>query len=199
MTNFPAIINYALGLTAAWRYPLVGLGTVLEGPFIMVASGFFLKLGFFSLWPIFFTLVIGDLVGDVIWYYIGYFFLLPTLERTGHFLSITPDFLARWQARFQRYHEGLLFVSKITLGFGLALGTLMVAGATRVPFSRFLLTNFFGELVLVGIMLAIGHSFGQFYLSIKGGLQIFFLIGIIPIILLAFYGLTTYLKQQFQS
>ena len=84
-----------------------------------------------------------------------------------------------------------MIISKVTMGFGMCLATLMAAGATRIPFFRYMLINLFGELVLVGILLTIGHAFGSLYSVIAKDLQMYFLLGIIVV---AFLAITAFVK-----
>lgn len=160
-----------------FKYVLVFIGVILEGPFLMIASGFLLHKGAFSLLPLFTALVLGDLLADVGWYYIGYFFLDTVVKKYGHILGVTPEIELRSKELFNKYHARILFISKVTLGFGMALATLMVAGASRIPLRKFLFLNFWGECILVAILMTIGYFFGQLYSSIVEGFRVVFLVG----------------------
>lgn len=179
-----------------FKYLLLFFGVIVEGPFLMIASGFLLHKGALSLVPLFSALVLGDLLADAAWYYVGYFFLEPTLKRHGHFLSVTPEVLEKTKRLFNKFHTKILFLSKISIGFGMALATLMLAGASHVPFKKYLILNFYGEIVLVAVLLTLGYFFGQVYSSIASGLQNIFLAGAIIFSVVLVFGVSYYAKNK---
>lgn len=158
----PHFLSLALESSHIWIYLIVVLGAIVEGPIVMVASGFLLHQGYFILVPLFLALLIGDLIGDIIWYYIGYFFARPFIRKYGTFFGVTLAMFEKAQDLFHRYHVKILLISKITLGFGLAIGTLLAAGATRVSFRTYLLLNLAGECILITILMILGYFFGKF-------------------------------------
>jgi membrane protein DedA with SNARE-associated domain len=199
MEQLPHFLTLALNLAGVFKYPLVFLGCIIEGPLVMIAAGFLLRLGHFEFWPLFGTIIIGDLIADIFWYYLGYFFLDRILHRHGHWFSITPELVTKTKTYFARYHDTLLIISKATLGFGLILGVLMVAGASRVPLRRFLAMNFLGELVLVVILLSLGYFFGEMYNQISEGFRLAFVIITALISIALVYGFANYMKHKVQQ
>ena len=134
----PALfLTSILGFASYFRYPLIALGTFVEGPILMIASGFFYRTGFFEIVPLFIAILIGDLIGDVFWYMVGRYFAEPVLSKHGKFVGVTPDRFEKIKELFTKYHEKILIFSKLTIGLGFALGVLVVAGATKVSFKRF--------------------------------------------------------------
>lgn len=192
----PAILEYALTLSVTFKYLLVFVGTIIEGPIIMVAGGFLIHLGVFEPLPLFLTILAGDLVGDIAWYYIGYYFAEPFMKKHGHFLSLTPDKLEKIKTLFQKYHERILIFSKLTIGLGFALGTLIVAGITRIPFGRYMFLNLIGEGVLVAILLSVGYFFAELYKYVDDGLKVGFTVAVIVISSAAIYGFAGYMKKR---
>ena len=196
MTSLPTFLFYILTVTGQFKYPLVFLATLIEGPLLMIACGFLLHLHIFSLALLLLILILGDLTADIIWYYIGRFLLEPFLKKHGHFLSITPERLAQAKELFRRYHVKILFISKITVGFGLALAMLMAAGAMRIPFRTYFIINLIGEIILVVVLLTIGYFFGALYNLIADSFKISSLI-VGAVIFLAFaFGFSRYLKNK---
>ncbi len=196
MPALPPFILYAIAAIGPFKYALVFFAAIVEGPIVMIASGFLLKLGYFSLVPIFITLVVGDVFADIGWYYIGYFFLEPFMQRRGHFLGVTPETLEKVKKLFRRYHTSILLISKMSLGLGLALATLLTAGATRIPLLRYVMLNVLGEGVLVLVLMSLGYFFGHLYTQIASGLQLFLLGGGILFVLLALFGFSRYAKSK---
>jgi membrane protein DedA with SNARE-associated domain len=186
--------NFLLFLIS-YKYLLLFIAIVIEGPILMIASGFLILTGFFNLVPAFLVILAGDLVGDIIWYYIGYFFAEPFLIKFGKFFKITPEIFEKAKELFHKYHVKILLISKITIGFGMALATLMAAGAVHVPLKKYISLNFLGEIVLVSVLLAIGYFFGQIYSTISGIMKIYFIAGSIVVTTIFMYYFTRYIKR----
>ncbi|MFA5827541.1 MAG: DedA family protein [Candidatus Paceibacterota bacterium] len=187
------IPNFLLILTS-YKYLLLFMAIVIEGPILMVASGFLILLGFFEPIPTFLIILAGDLLGDIIWYYIGYFFAEPFLNKYGKFFKLNPEMFEKAKELFNKYHVKILLISKITIGFGMSLATLMAAGAIHIPLRKYLTLNFLGEVILVSILLSVGYFFGQLYSSIADTMKIYFVAGIIIIIGTSWYYFTKYIK-----
>lgn len=194
-----AFLGYASAAIIQYRYPLLFIGAIVEGPLLMIASGFFLHAGVFSFVPLYLTLILGDLAADVVWYYVGYFFGEPFVRRYGAFVSLTPDHLDRATKLFHKYHARILFISKVTIGFGLALATLVVAGASRVPFRMYMLYNVIGEIVLVAVLISLGYFLGNIYEAIASGFRIVFIVAVIPVIAATLYGFSQYAKKRLEQ
>ncbi len=196
MPPIPPILLSALVLAAYFKYPLIFIGAVVEGPILTVTSGFLVHQGIFNLVPVYLLLVSGDLMGDMMWYYIGYFFAEPMLRRYGTFLSLTPELFERIKSIFCRRHSIILFISKITMGFGMALGTLMTAGAARVSIRSFLFYNTLGEFIYVAMLMLFGYYIGYLYNTVEAGFKFLFLFWALIGIGLAIYGFTQYIKKR---
>jgi membrane protein DedA with SNARE-associated domain len=194
--DLPQIFTYALGFSTGIKYFLLFIGVIIEGPILMIVCGFFLKLGALELLPLFLVLLAGDLLADAAWYYVGHRFGESLFLRHGKLFSITPERFAKVKELFHRYHDRILLISKVTIGFGMALATLIVAGATKVPFQRFMLLNFIGEFVLVAVLLALGYAFGELYNSFAAGFREVFAAGAIILAGAALYGFSKFMKQR---
>jgi membrane protein DedA with SNARE-associated domain len=143
----------------------------------MIATGILINSKFFAFIPAFLLIVAGDLIGDIIWYYIGYFFAAPFLKNYGKFLKITPEMFVKAKDLFTKHHEKILIISKVTIGFGMALATLMAAGASHISFKKYISLNFLGELVLVSILISLGYFFGEIYNKLTDSIKIYFAVG----------------------
>ena len=194
--DLPGFLEQALLFTSTFKYVLVFLGTVIEGPVIMLAGGFLVHLGVFDALPLYCTILVADLTGDVLWYWVGYRFAEPFMKKHGHFLSVTPEVFEKVKGLFHKYHERILILSKMTIGFGFALATLIVAGATHVPFRKYMIINVIGEAILVTVLMSIGYSFAEIYKYVDDGLKVGFAVGVLIVLTLVIYGFTGYMKNR---
>jgi membrane protein DedA with SNARE-associated domain len=194
--EFPAFIVAAMGLAWQYKYALVFLGMIIEGPIVMVASGFFLRFGVFDLIPIYIVLVIGDLMADIMWYYVGYYYAEPLIRKRGHFLGVTPEVFEKVKRLLHNHQTLILLGTKVTIGFGLALGTVITAGAVKVPFKKYVILNLIGEMVLSAILLTVGYYSGHFYSAIGKGFREVFLVAGFIFIAAVIFGFAKYMKSK---
>lgn len=148
------------------RYALVFLGCIVEGPIVMLAAGFLFRLGQFNLIPLYFSLMAGDFAADLGWYAVGRFGARSLITRLGKYVNLTPQALNKIEARFKKYQNKILFISKITMGFGFALATLIVAGSLRVDFKKYVLLNLLGGFIWTAFLMTAGYFFGNVYSQI---------------------------------
>ncbi len=155
----------------------------------MVASGFLYKLGGFEFLPMYVALVSGDFAADIGWYFVGRYGGRPLILRWGHVFGITNEAILKIQERFHKYNEKILIISKLTMGFGFALVTLLVAGMLHVPFKNYVILNLIGGFIWTGLLITVGYFFGNIYASITGPEKIIFalvsLVGVVVVLKLA--------------
>jgi len=177
------------------RYAVVFVLCIVEGPVVMLTSGFLYRLGQFNLLPLYFSLMAGDFAADLVWYVIGRYGARTMINRFGHLFNITPQIINKIEKRFRRYQGKILFISKITMGFGFALATLMVAGMLHVPFKRYALLNFLGGFIWTAFLLALGYFFGDVYSSVAGPLKIIFIPAAIIVVVLSLWAINHHLVK----
>jgi membrane protein DedA with SNARE-associated domain len=199
MENVPPFVAYAISLAAIIKYPIIFLGTVIEGPIVMMASGFLLHFGAFSLLPLYIALMSGDLVADMFWYFVGARFAGPFMLRFGKFFSLSPEMIEKLKKLIRKHDTLMLLGSKLTAGFGLALAMVIAAGASGVPFKKYMMLNFFGEILVTAMLLAVGYYFGQLYTYVDDSFKTIFMIGGSLFLLLAAYGFTRFVRSKAQK
>lgn len=189
-------IEIILGYLVAYRYVLIIPLTIVEGPIVMVLCGFLLRFGTFDLIPLYVALILADLIGDITWYCVGRFWGIPFIRKFGKYFSITEKTLERSTALFHRHHNKILFISKITMGFGFALVTLIAAGVAKVPFRKYLMFNVAGQFIWTAALLGIGYAFGNIYTAIDQGFRDVTFVAAIIIITVAVYGFGKYISKR---
>ena len=175
-----------IALLLSTKYPLLFTGSFIEGSVVMMGAGLLWHLGVVDFWPAYIALLLGDILADIMWYAIGYFGARKFVERWGHHFNMTPDVLTKLERRFNTYHTWILIISKLTMGFGFAVATLMTAGMMRVPLFRYIVINLFGGFVWVYALMCVGYYFGNVLASVPPQYQL--AIGVSGFILV-FFGL----------
>jgi len=182
-----------ISLFLVHKYPLIFLATIVEGPIITIIGAFLASLGFFNIWMIFLLSILGDIVGDIILYALGYFggsLMLSRMEKLLKINFITMDKLRRL---FTRHGQKTIFYVKSTTG--LCWITFILAGTLKMEFQKFLRASFWGGIVWSGFLVISGFFFGYAFEKINDYLKY---AGIIIFILAVFFVffITFYKKSQ---
>lgn len=181
-----------LAVFEASKYPLIFVGCFIEGTVVMLATGILWHEGVVDFWPAYLALLLADFLADLMWYAIGYFGARSLIERWGSRFGLTAENLARVEKRFHEHHTWILLVSKLSMGFGLAVATLTTAGMLRVSFYRYIVINGLGGAVWVFGMMVVGYYFGNVLENIPAE----FKAAIVLVVLAAvFFGLKTLSKR----
>ncbi len=178
------------------KYILLFLGTIFEGPIVMMTSGFLYRLGQFDLLPMYLVLVFGDFTSDILWYSLGRYGTRDTILKYGHFMGLTPLLLEKVERRFIQYHQRILILSKLTMGMGFAFVVLIVAGIFKVPFKNFVILNLIGGFIWSAFLIFIGYFLGNIFIIIPNSMKIGFIILIIIAFIIGLRYANKYLKKQ---
>ena len=185
-----------LSWVSTYRYAILFPLALVEGPVIMTVSGVFLKLGYFTFWPLYFVLMAGDLTADILCYAVGYYGGHPLVHRYGKYFSISDALLTKTETAFHRHQNKILFISKITMGLGFALVILITAGVMRIPFKKYLVFNALGQTVWTALLIGIGYFFGSVVVLVNEGLRLATGVAFAAIIAALLYGVNRYLRQR---
>ncbi len=172
-------------LLISYRYLIFLPLSVFEGPVVTVVAGFLSSLGIFNIVLVYILAVIGDIIGDLLYYCIG-ILGRKRLKSRGKFLWISQDQVEKFSSYFKNNSKKVLLFGKWTHAPG--LGVLISAGIAGIPIKEFFWINLLGTLPKVLVFLIIGYYFGYAYAKINGYFNYFFLIllGISLIILWKF-------------
>lgn len=148
-----------IALLSAHTYEVLLPLSIAEGPIVTIAGGFLVATGHLEALPVFGIVVLGDLIGDALFYAFGRSLGARMLARWAgpHTLEKARDL----QHRFRRKSDQTLVVGKLTHSIGALV--LVVAGMTKVPFARFMTINFLATLPKSLLLLAIGIAVGSGY------------------------------------
>lgn len=141
-----------------WGYPLMFTFMILEGPFATMISSFLASQGLFNVGIVFLLSVAGDVVGDIVLYYIGYFGGPHIIEKAQKFLKIKDRVIKKLKKEFHENSERLVFLVKSTTG--LSYITFITAGTLRMKFSLFVKNSILGGLVWSSLLVILGYFFG---------------------------------------
>jgi membrane protein DedA with SNARE-associated domain len=144
------IESFLIAYGSALLLPLA----VIEGPIVSVLAGFLSARGYFLWYWALGLLVCGDLIGDLIYYYLGRTTGTPLAILGRRFgLRSTPS--PEMQDKLERSATKMLFIGKWThsIGFFVLVGS----GMLRLPLARFMLINLVATVPKSALLFGIGY------------------------------------------
>jgi len=178
------------------KYILLFFGAIFEGPVLMMASGFLYHLGEFSFLPMYCALVAGDFTADIGWYCLGRYGTHAFIFKHSHLFNITEETLQKMENLFKRYHQKILIISKLTMGFGFGHIVLMVAGIFKVPFKKYVILNLIGGFIWTFFLISVGYFLGNIYVHIPAPAKIAFICIAFLVFVFGIRYLNNYLKSK---
>lgn len=146
--------NLVLLLTKYGYFILFPLAA-FEGPMVSLVVGFLIYLGYLQFFPSYAILLLGDLIPDTIYYYIGRFgSKRKFMEKYGSRLNLMEKL-------WHEHGKKTMFLSK--LAYGLSVPFLITAGLVKMPFKKFISYAFPVTLFQYGVIMTIGYYLGHSY------------------------------------
>jgi membrane protein DedA with SNARE-associated domain len=175
-------------LFARYGYFVVFFGVLLEnagvpvpGETILLAGAALSRFGHLSLFWVISTAIAGAVLGDNVGFFIGRRGGRRLLERHGRLLGLTSARLDQFDAFFARHGSKTVFFARFVTG--LRVVGAVLAGASRLPWGRFLVFNAAGALAWATTFGAVGYALGYSWETIERW------IGHLGIVLLVVLGL----------
>ena len=147
-----------IAIMAHYGYALMLPIAVVEGPAMAIIAGALIAAGQMGAVTASMLLILADLVGDALYFGLGRYGHAPLLGQIGRRLALTPERLAPLEQRFRENDWKLLMIGKTQ-----ALGSIILyfAGASRMPFGRYMLLNLLGTVPKVVLFELVGYFLGQ--------------------------------------
>lgn len=172
-------------------YPTMLFLMILEGPVTTLVAALAASLGFFNVYLVFVLSMLGDIIGDIILYSIGWSGGAKALEKAEKILKIKPEIVTRVKNLFEHHGKKTIFTVKSTTG--LCWITFIAAGTLRMRFKDFLTGSVLGGVVWSGFLVIMGYFFGYAFAAINSYIKY---AGIIIFIAAAtFYAILTIYKR----
>ena len=180
-----------------WGYPLMFLLMIAEGPIVTLGAAFLASMGFFNVWIVLALSILGDIIADVVLYYIG-FFSKHGLSKSSWFLRKNPSgILESVKNAFHKRGAQIIFFTKATTG--LCYATFITAGALKINIKKFLIFSTLGGVVWSGFIVILGYFFGKIaeeieqYIKYSGWVIFLFAVSIITLVVI--YKKTAAIKE----
>ncbi len=179
-----------------YKYILLFPGALVEGHIISLIAGYLARIEILNPYISWIFIVAGNLTGDVILYYIGYHKGDPIVKVIGKYIGVNDESIAKAKHIFHNHGPKILFFSKLTNGFGLAMAVLFTSGAVKMPFRKFFLWNVIGESIWSALLILLGYIFGELYTTIENVIFRVGLIGFAIILVFLFFRVSKYFSTK---
>jgi membrane protein DedA with SNARE-associated domain len=180
---------------AEFKYPAIFVGSIVEGPVVVLATGFLISHGYFNVVPAFVVLLLGDLVADFSWYGLGYFGLPRIIDKYGKYFGLNDGVFEKIREIFRKHGGKILIISKMTMGLGFGIGVLMVAGTMKVPLCKYGICSALGASAWITFLLIVGQACCNIYEMLEGGSKAGFLAGVALCLLFAIFRLSYFMRK----
>ena len=188
---------YTLSQIVTWlehyKYLVIFPISFFEGPIITIISGFLSSIGQLNFWLSLATVVMGDLVGDTLYYCIGRFGREKFIFRFGKYFGLNEARVERIERHFQNHPWKIFTFGKFAHGTGSLI--LAAAGLSRVPYWKFLGYNIPTTLANSLLLIVVGFYFGHAYTRIDNYLRYYSFIILAVVVVAYFYFIKRYGKR----
>jgi len=165
----------------------------IEGPVVTILAAFLASLGTFNIVVVFALSVMGDILGDILWYWAGRLWGMGFVHHVGKYVGITESLVKKMEKFFGRHGGKTIFAVKSTTG--LCWATFIAAGIVKMPFGRFVWYSFLGGIFWSAFLVSMGYFFGEFYQEIAQKIKYAGWI-ILAIAIVVFIGINMYKKKK---
>lgn len=153
---------------------------------IMPFSGFLVATGKFSLWLVILWGTIGNLIGSIIAYGVGFYGGRPLIVKYGKYVLLKQEELDKAEKFFNKYGNLSVFFSRLLPVIRTFIS--LPAGIARMRFGKFCFYTFIGSLFWSIILSCIGLFLGKNWESVGVYFRKFdWLIGILLIFCVCYF------------
>ncbi len=183
-------------------YALMFLAMFLEGPVVSAVSAFASSLGYFSFPLVFFLSIFGDVLGDVVFYSIGYFGRSAAVNWSEKRFHV-PHSRIEKISRLLKKHQIKAIIALKIMPF-VVLPGFIVVGMSRVKFLKFFSLCLGITLIRNSIFLGLGYYAGEFFKNNDGSWEqversLIALSVIIVVVFLLYRRVSSFLVKRFED
>lgn len=138
---------------------------IIEGPVATIIAAMLASLGAFA-WPMVLLFsILGDMIGDILFYAAGRKWGMGFVHGAGKYIGITEAVVLKMQKYFEKHGGKTIFAVKSTTG--LCWATFVTAGIVKMDFKKFVKYSFMGGVVWSGFLVAMGYFYGFLWKEMK--------------------------------
>jgi len=163
------MISHDLNILVPWiinhGYFIFLLIATIEGPIVTIAAGIATSFSYFNLYLIIILAIIGDIGGDIIYYYLGYRSHRLINSRFFKFFGLTDKRIEKAKKLLNTKTIYAVFIAKLSPLTG-PIGTIAI-GAFRPKFKNFFWPALGISIVKSSFFILLGYYSGQAYFELN--------------------------------
>jgi len=136
---------------------------------IMPFGGYLVSTGHLNLIGVILAGTIGNLIGSLLAYAVGYWGGIRFIDRFGKYVFLSQKHLASAERWFAKRGEMTVFLCRILPGIRTFIS--LPAGIARMPLSKFIGYTTIGSLIWAGILTYVGYLLGKNWGNIQNVLH----------------------------
>ncbi|MDP2629084.1 MAG: VTT domain-containing protein [Candidatus Harrisonbacteria bacterium] len=149
-----------------WRYLLLMLVMAVEGDATLFATGFLTEQGYFSILPAFVFALIGTLLGDILWYWMGTQFQ----NSSNRFVVFLNKISAPFDHQLSRHTAQTILASKFSIAIHRAM-IFRVGAIKEISFRAFLRANVIASTLWILSFGTLGYISGASFALVRQYVQ----------------------------
>lgn len=178
-----------------WSYVLLALLVATEGPVSTLLGAAAAAAGILDIRFVFISAFLGNVLGDCLWYSVGYVNNLQSIYRRGRWLGLQRHHLDRLEVEMHTHATKLIALSKLAIG--LIIPTLVAAGLARVPWKRWFPLVLLIEILWTILMVNLGYHSAGLITQFERSLQVVGVIALVAVIsAILWYAQRMYRKSE---
>lgn len=161
-----------LSILEHYKYFLIFPVAVIEGPIIIIITGFLVYLGYLNGYVAYSVIIVADIVGDSMYYGIGKLWKKSVfIKKWAKYLGYDENSEAFLESHFKKHKGKTFLLAKVSHGVG---GAVQVSsGIAGVKYRDFLLYSFIGTVPKALILFSLGYYAGSSYVKIDNYFDFF--------------------------
>jgi membrane protein DedA with SNARE-associated domain len=174
----------------SWSYVALLVLVATEGPLSTLVGAAAAATGLLDVRWVLLATIGGNIIGDVVWYTVGYLHKLDTLFHYGKWLGVKRSHLDRLEAQMHAHATKMIVIAKIA--YGLIVPTLVAAGLARVPWRKWFPMVFVVETVWSILLVYLGYHMTGYIAQLERGFEI----GVAVVWLILIAGVVIWLRKR---
>lgn len=162
------MIQQILLMVLAWvsqqGYILLFIALLVEGPVVTAAGAFAATLGVFNPWIVFTLSILGNLIPDALYYWLGYWGRERFVDKYGRYFHVTKEMIQKLEKLYHEHAGKTLLAVKLLPV--VATPGLIIAGVARVPIKKYAWWSAIVTIPSSGLFFLIGYYAGAAYSKI---------------------------------
>lgn len=162
-------LDQILQLLLIYKYLIIFPIAVLEGPGLSILVGVLIARNVLNPFLSYGLLILGDMIGDTIYYCLGRFGGHPILKKWGHLINVTEYHLSKLEHHFHFKAPAKTLILGKTQPWGAAV--LFAAGTAKMDYLKFLAINTSTTLPKTLVLVLLGYFFNHAYVLLDSYLR----------------------------